>query len=297
MARNSKKRRKYEDKRKWKDVNARLIRRGEFYVNPAFLDNWINEVRAMNAGKGGQPYMYPTSVITFLAVLHVKNFDFRALEGILCALSRRLGNFPVICFSQIRRRIRQLPLEFTAKNDNLIAGIDGTGIKVSNRGEWMRQQWHVHRGWIKVVILGDRKGNIIDLRIGNESLDEWASARGLLRNNHKHVKKILMDGLHDCKDTFNLIDDFGMDTGIKIRKNASVKGLSRRSKEVKLYKKLGHQQWCKTTEYGLRWPSTEGIFSAVKTLFGEHVRSHKTRNMYHEARLKFWVYQHLKDLP
>jgi len=35
----------------------------------------------------------------------------------------------------------------------------------------------------------------------------------------------------------------------------------------------------------------------VKRIFDENIRSHKTRNMYHEARLKFWAYQQLKDIP
>jgi hypothetical protein len=34
----------------------------------------------------------------------------------------------------------------------------------------------VKRGWIKVVLLGDINGNIIDLRIGNENLDERAAS-------------------------------------------------------------------------------------------------------------------------
>ena len=49
-------------------------------------------------------------------------------------------------------------------------------------------------------------------------------------------------------------------------------------------------------EYGLRWPSTEGIISAVKRIFDECVKSHKKRNMYHGAKLKFWAYQKLRDL-
>jgi len=115
---------KFIDKRNWKEYNQKLVKRGEFYINPIFLDNWINEV-------------------------HAKSFDFRSLEGIVRALSKRFNNFPVICFSQIRRRITRLPLEFKGKADDLIVGMDGSNEKVSNRGEWIRQQWHIRRGWIK----------------------------------------------------------------------------------------------------------------------------------------------------
>src|SRR3989338_2942680 len=286
---------KYIDKRDWKEYNTKLVKRGEFYINPAFMDSWIDEIKEMNAGKVGQPYLYPQSLIEFLGVLHAKSFDFRSLEGIVRALSKRFNNFPVICFSQIRRRIIKLPLDFEAKADNLIAGIDGSGEKVSNRGEWMRQQWHIYRGWIKVVIFGDIHGNIVDIRIGNENLDERAAGRGMIRNNNKHVKKVLADGLHDCKDTFNLLDKLNIESGIKIRDNASSEGLGPRPREVRLYKGVGYKRWKAQKEYGQRWPATEGIFSAKKRIMGECVSAHKKRNMYHEVRLKYWTYQKVKD--
>lgn len=287
---------KYEDKRNWKECNAKLIKRGEFYINPIFLETWLQETKEMNLNKIGQPYLYPPSLIRFLAILHSKGFDLRALEGVMKALSKRLGGFPVISFSQIRRRILELPLQFKAKSNELTVGIDGTGVKVSNRGEWMRQKWKVRRGWIKVVIMGDTKGNIVDIRIGNEDLDERKSARGMIRKNKKNIKKALMDGLHDCEDTFDLCDKEGIEAGIKIRENASEEGLGPRPREVRKYKSLGYEKWFKEKEYGLRWPSSEVIFSGVKTIFGEFVRSHKKRNMYKEAKLKFWAYQELKNI-
>jgi hypothetical protein len=290
------KRKKYEDKRNWKETNQRLIKRGEFYINPAFIETWLAEIKELNQNKIGQPYLYPSSLIRFLAILHAKGFDYRALQGIVHSLSARLGNFPVISFSQIRRRILELPLQFKAKADDLVVGIDGTGVKVSNRGEWIRHKWKVRRGWIKVVIMGDTNGNIVDIRIGNEDFDERSAARGMLRKNKKHVKKALMDGLHDCKDTFELCDELGIEPGIKIRENASPEGLGPRPREVQSYQELGYEEWRKKKEYGMRWPSSEVIFGSVKTIFGEFVRSHKKKNMYKEAKLKFWAYQELKNL-
>src|SRR3989339_1649856 len=223
--------RKYKDKRNWKQYNNKLVKRGEFYINPSFLETWLDETKEINLNKVGQPYLYPPSMIEFLAILHSKGFDYRALEGIIRALSKMLNNFPVISFSQIRRRIIRLPINFEAKSDNLIVGIDGSGVKVSNRGEWMRQKWKVRRGWIKVVIMGDTQGNIVDIRIGNEELDERKSARGMIRKKKKHIKKALMDGLHDCEDTFNLLDESGIESGIKIRENACGEGLGPRPRE------------------------------------------------------------------
>ncbi|MBU4491300.1 MAG: transposase [Euryarchaeota archaeon] len=190
---------------------------------PAFLETWIPEVNKMNAGKVGEPYFYPDSMIRFLAVLYGKGFDYRALQGIMRGLSRHFYDFPVISFSQIRRRMLELPLTFNSKADDLVVGIDGSGMKVSNRGEWIRQAWGIRRGWIKVVILGDSEGNIVDIRVGNEDLDERKSGRGMLRKNSKNVKKAMMDGLHDCEDTFNLCKKLEIEPAIKIRDNASEK--------------------------------------------------------------------------
>ncbi|RLG39329.1 MAG: hypothetical protein DRN91_00150 [Candidatus Alkanophagales archaeon] len=35
--------------------------------------------------------------------------------------------------------------------------VDSSGVKVANRGEWIRHKWKVRRGWIKVHIEVDVK--------------------------------------------------------------------------------------------------------------------------------------------
>lgn len=287
---------KYVDKRNWKEYNEHLIKRGEYYINPSFLETWIKEINDLNHYKVGQPYMYPNSMIKFLAILKAKNFDYRSLQGIIRALSKRLGNFPVISYSQIRRRIKKLTFTFKPKENHLITGVDGSGMKVSNRGEWIRQKWQIRRGWVKVVILGDIKGNIVDIRVGNEELDEKQASRGMLRNNAKFIDKNLADGLHDCEDNFNLYDKLNIKPGIKIRKNANPSGFAPRPYAVKEFQKKGYKKWAIDKQYGFRWPATEGIFSAVKRIFGETLNNHTKRNLYHESKLKFWAYQKLRDV-
>lgn len=284
--------------RNWKAYNQQLIKRGGFYINPQFLSTWNDEIKQMNAGKVGQPYLYPKSEIEFLAVLHAKNFDYRALEGIIRGISRMTLAFPVISYTQICRRINKLEINFETIEENLVVAIDGSGEKVSNRGEWMRQKWKVRRGWIKVVIMGTLDGKIVDIRVGNENLDERKAARGMIRANHRKIRKVLMDGLHDVRNTFNVCEQYKLETGIKIRKNANTRALNspRRKKEVIEYKKLGHETWVKKKGYGFRWVASEGVFSADKRIFGEHVRATKKRNMYQEVRLKFWAYNRLLDV-
>lgn len=286
-------------KRNWPKYNQNLIKRGEFYLNPQFLSSWNKEIKQMNAGKIGQPYFYPKSMIEFLAILHVKNFDYRALEGMIKTLSNNYKfQFPIISYTQICRRVNKLNINFETNEENLIVAIDGSGEKVSNRGEWIRQKWKIRRGWIKVVIMGAVDGRVIDIRIGNEKLDERKAARGMIRNNYKKIDKMLLDGLHDCRDTFNLCEKHEIPTAIKIRKNANTKSLGspRRREEVIIYKSMPHEEWVREKGYGFRWPASEGIFSADKRIFGEFVRATKKRNMYQEVRLKFWAYNQLLNL-
>src|SRR3989338_201577 len=53
-----KKHKKYVDKRDWKSCNAQLIKRGEYYINPIFLETWLEETKDINLNKVGQPYLY-----------------------------------------------------------------------------------------------------------------------------------------------------------------------------------------------------------------------------------------------
>lgn len=298
MAKSKRWGKKYVDRRDWKTYNQQLIKRGEFYLNTSFLETWREELKVMNAGKVGQPFLYPESMIRFLISLW-QVFPFRTLEGVLWALSKKFLDFPVICFSQIRRRILAFQPTFKPKKKKLFSAADGTGLRVGNNGEWLREHYDgPTNGWIKVVILGDTEGNIIDIRIGDEKTNENIEAREMINVNAEYLDKFSGDGLYDTKENFALLKHLGIEPVIKIRQNASgthANGCMPRKKEVLLYKELGYKDWAKKKEYGKRWVATEGIFSAVKRMYGESVRSHCKENMYREGILKFWAYQAVKD--
>lgn len=292
---------KYKDKRNWEMYNQELVTRGYFYINPKFLDTWNEEIKQMNAGKVGGPYLYPNSMIEFLAILSPK-FSDRELEGITYGISKTNYNFPVISYSQINRRINALDLTFPVRNNNIvigddIVGSDATGIKVSNRGEWMRHKWKIQRGWIKVVLLGNKNGKVVDVIVGVEELDENESFRKMISVHHKSISKGLGDGWYDSKENFNLCKKLNIIPVFKIGENSSGKadGSMIRARYVKEYKKIGYEKWSKRYGYGYRWICTEGIFSAVKRMEGECVKSTKISNMLHEAKMKFWIYNKIRE--
>ena len=296
---------KFKDKRNWKETNEKYVMIGYFSFNPAFLLTWNDELAKINAGKVGQPYLYPESMIKFLAVLHCK-FDFRGLEGFMRWLSENHKfQFPVIDYSQICRRYNKLDIDFGIlekdMKEYLQVGVDGSGEKSTKRGGWMREQWKVKKGWIKVVIMGvkNSKGEkyVIDIRVGNENLDERAAARGMVRKNHRSIGTLFADGLHENEAMFDLCGNHDIPTAIKLRDNCSTKTKSpRRKQEVRIYKSMPYEEWSREKDYGQRWPLTEGIFSGCKRTMGEYVSATKKRNMYHEVKVKFWAYNLIQNI-
>ena len=59
-------------------------------------------------------------------------------------------------------------------------------------------------------------------------------------------------------------------------------------------KDLGYNLWAREQRYGYRWSATEGIFSAVKRIFGEQIHVRSEQGMIQEAKIKFWAYQRMK---
>lgn len=290
---------KFKDKRDWVSYSAKLIKRGEWFFDFGFLDNINNELRQMNKNKVGKPYKYSNSHIEFESKLQ-PYFDYRSIQGICQALSKKITDFPVNHYSNACRRVNNLDLELPDIDFDkpIYVGNDGSGVKVSNRGEWMRQKWQVRRGWIKAVITVDVESKkLLDIEVfekGDSEPDIFARhIKNLIKNGAK-IRKGCGDGAHDKRKLFNTMEKYGIEQVLKPRSNASTKakGSISRAREVRKFKELGYKKWAEEKEYGMRW-ATEGKFSSVKRKFGEYVRSAKKNNMIEEARRKFVLYERM----
>jgi hypothetical protein len=51
----------------------------------------------------------------------------------------------------------RIPKYKLANNMLALIALDSTGIKVANRGEWMRHKWHIRKGYLKIHITVDIK--------------------------------------------------------------------------------------------------------------------------------------------
>ena len=294
----------YEDKRDWREYNERLVKRGEMYLSLDFLRSWGENLEKMNTDKVGAPYEYPEPFMTFLGFIHIMlGVDYRGLEG----FARGLGRFAPVAvpdYSTICRRVNAIGLEIKEtlldhEGEDVVISLDASGIKVSNRGEWIRKEWKVHRGWIKVHIAVDEgEKQCVAIEVTDESVGDQNEFESLVEEAAHNVRakggrvvQANADGIYDTRDNFNALDERGITPAIKIRENASThaRGCPLRKKHVREYKQLGYKKWRDKYRYGYRWRA-EGNFSAVKRLTGEHVTATKRNNMFKEVAMKFLFY-------
>ena len=69
---------------------------------------------------------------------------------------------------QIQRRINKLDIKINEHLGNdIVIALDGPGIKITNRGEWLPHKWNVRKGYLKihVVISISRKRRLYRLKL------------------------------------------------------------------------------------------------------------------------------------
>ena len=149
--------------RNWKRYNESLVRRGEVLLDFDDIDNWDNELEEMNKNKEGRKFLYPNSFIKLLGYMRAYfHLPYRQTEGVVRAHTENI--IPSIPdYSNISRRINRLNIKISdddkssLHDDYFVIAIDSTGIKVTNRGEWIRHKWNVKRGYLKIHIAVDIK--------------------------------------------------------------------------------------------------------------------------------------------
>ncbi len=104
---------------------------------------------------------------------------YRALEGLLRALHRYVSALQVADYTTITKRIARmmLPKELFKDDgyEDVAIAVNSTRMKVTNRGDWIRKKWMVHKSWMKVHIVVDASKNKAGRRkvLAIEATDEW----------------------------------------------------------------------------------------------------------------------------
>ena len=160
---------------------------------------------------------------------------------------------------------------------DIIIAIDSTGVKVANRGEWMRQKWQKRRGFLKIHVAVDVKSKqITGLEITDDKSHDSKHFVSLVEQSKKfgNVTKTLADGAYDTKDNFSYCYyDNEILPAIRTRKNSSITTDCYPRRKSVLAQIYNYDLWKFSVSYRERW--IVGVFSAFKRMFGEHVTSHK----------------------
>jgi hypothetical protein len=160
----------------WPSYNKSLVRRGQVLLDFDVLNRWDNELSAeMNHGKVGEPYAYPDSFIQLLGYVRAYfHLPYRQTQGVVIAhANKKIPNIPH--YSTISRRINRLEIINEKLGNDIVIALDSTGIKVANRGEWIRHKWHVRKGYLKIhvaVVDIKKKRIILSLELTSEEVHD-----------------------------------------------------------------------------------------------------------------------------
>jgi len=203
-------------------------------------------------------------------------------------------------------RTRRNP-EVSLEKDVITIAVDSTGIKVTNRGKWIREKWNNNnnnnkrRGFIKIhVAVNVRTRKILLMEVTKEDVYDGKMLKKLVDNvvsENNDVKKVLADdGAYDSKDNFRYIDKMKIEPVIRVRKNSSTEAhLCSMPRKMVVIEQLRDMKWWKKKhEYGMRWIA-ESAFSSIKRMFGECVSSVKWNNIVNELLLKASIYNAFVD--
>ena len=272
------------------------MKRGEILLDLRILDGWGFELERMNAGKEGGRYVYPDIFIKLLGYMRVLfHLPYRQTEGFLRALRRFDSRIQVPDYSTIDRRVNKLDVKLDEKayGDDVVIALDASGIKVTNRGEWIRRKWKVKRGYLKIHLAVDTKSKkIMSMDVTSEKVGDGKRLRKLVHEASEKAKvsKVLADGAYDSKKNFRYLAEKEIEPVIKVRKNTSSKagGCMPRKHIAQEYLR-DPKAWKRKHQYGQRW-MVETAFSSLKRTFGEYVSAKTMQNMTNEMMIKASLY-------
>ena len=190
---------------KWSAYNQSLVRRGEILIGFDVINNWDTELKEMNKDKVGEPFSYPDTFLLLLGYAKLYfHLPYRQTEGI--AQGHAKGKVPSIPhYTTINRRINKLDIKIkdnTSKefeDDYFIIAIDSTGIKVTNRGQWIRDKWGIRKGYLKIHIAVDIKSKkILSMKVTDEHVHDSKMlpelVQNIIKSNSATASKLFADG-------------------------------------------------------------------------------------------------------
>jgi len=292
------------DCRDWKAYNDALVRRGEIFLGLDAMDEWEEELEAVNRGKEGARFRFPDGFIRLLGFIRlIFHLPYRQAEGFIEALSRYMEGLRAPDYTTLNKRLNRLNVELGLEDiqpdEPLTIAVDASGIKVANSGDWIRRVWKLHKGYLKIYIAVDVKSKeIVAMEVTSEKTGDNRMFKPLVKAtmNRHPVSRVIADGAFDAKENFNFLAKHGIDPAIKPRNNSVAKARGSTARKLVVAERLKNPDaWRERHQYGYRWRA-ESVFSTLKRLFGEYVPAKKYVNMAREMLLKAALYNLLTQM-
>jgi Transposase DDE domain len=131
------------------------------------------------------------SFLSLVTYVHISSSPiYRQTEGIIKATGKSLPDHP--SYGHICKRINRLSVDIKkdddwadSDDDLIIIAADSTGVKVTNRGQWMSDKWGLgKKGYLKIHIAVDIKTKEI---LALELTDEKVHDSKMMKKLVKHV--------------------------------------------------------------------------------------------------------------
>jgi hypothetical protein len=291
--------------RNWKAYNNSLCKRGSLtlFISSMVLQEWGNLIKKKKA-VGEQTY--PDSIIQCCLLIKLNyRLKLRQSTGFLSSLFLLLGkaDLPIPDYSTLCRRQKHLPIAIEDRlqsGENLVVGIDSTGLKVYGEGEWKvrKHGWSKHRTWSKLHICIDLSTqHILSVALTGNDEDDASVGKRMLKGKTNKINSFHGDGAYD-KFEFRQVLGSGIKQIIPPPKNAviqkSKKGkplsdhLIQRNQAVEYIQNHGSKKWKIKHGYHKRSLNEVGMFR-YKKIFGGELEARKIENQTTEVRMKCFL--------
>ena len=285
------------------------------------------DIRSMNQGKVGHPFVYSNALILWIVMLRtVLKISYRLVLGIANVFIEKAG-LPSISLTQLFVRCNSLDRDIRSegrflafgtgnvvpKQRKITVALDATGISLKKYGGWLAHKWNMKKstGWIKLHVAVDVDTNeilafvITDESVGDnkctDKLMELVMAAG------HDIGRLLADAGYDSKENWRRYTDMGIGVCININSPQLRKqmptgcnrirshGCMPRGMQMKRILEIGRDEWKKENGYGMRW-KVECTFSDLKRILMDILRAKTRWNCVQETLNMVLVHNSYKDI-
>ena len=93
--------------------------------------------------------LFNYSAICICAYFHL---PYKQTEGLVRAHAKsKVPSIPD--YSTIQRRTSKFDIKINDLGNDIVIALDSTGIKITNRKEWLPHKWNVRKGYLKIHVV------------------------------------------------------------------------------------------------------------------------------------------------